>query len=1239
MKSLTAARDYKTAAEIADSINWHKIKNVNALMKAAEIYEMTGRYEESKEILLMAYDRSPIGRMIVYRLAEVAIKMKNFDDAKEYYQEFVEVAPHDNLKYVLKYEISKAEGADYDTLIAILEELKEQEYSEEWAYELACLYHKAGMSEKCIEACDDLILWFGDGPYVERALELKMVYQPLTKQQEEKYRQLRQGSEGVVEVRPEDELDSGEIVSEPVQIPKVKIPAERFNTQNLQEELQKSMRQIMAATEKEDVDSGMDTIKKLVEDIPYLQLPKEEPEDTAGGSAHIPTDQEIDNTLRHNFKEYLAEDTDGQMSMFMPEDVADEPQPDGRMSIEGALRDWEKTKRAAEAALLEADRRKLESAKARALQEAGDIMERLADAIPKLDSGLTPQQLLVEEYLRNREIGDDRAAEVVVSMNQILQREIDRLSTENARIDERIAAAAGNTGGPTRVDSGYGAAAGEQSMSDYGRIYGQSEPGNYETVPGRGRFPGYGNGHGQACMTDDGARYGQDQMNGYGGLPDQSRMKNYGDLSDQEQRDLPGYGDLPDQGQMSGYGEVPGQEGIPGYEILPDQGQTAGYEEIPRQAVLSGYEGQPDQEQVSGYGGLSGQGVIPGHGKMEGWEAMPGYEGLSGQGEQSGYEELSGQGQMPGYGEMPGYGAVSGYEGQPGQEQMSGYGKMPGQSELSGYEGRPGQEQISGYEGVSGQEQTSGYGEVSGQGVRSGYEDWSGQEQMSGYDGVPGQGMLPGYMDQPGQEQMSGYGRLSDQEAAPGYGGVPGEESSLYGTLAGTGGTAGYANLSGRDALSGYGSLSGEEIAPGYAGQPDQETASDYGGLEGQELLPGYGGPSGQELLPGYGGVPGEESSPFYGAGTGTGNPPSGSAARWKTEDSLPKIAMPEGLGLSEGGGAAAGNPESSAPGRMNRFSTQPEELEETLLKEAAKTMREDVNQSFTGREVSGRGTSSEKGREKTRDTLPEIAEPGEEEFFRPITKLSREQREIFTYFVQIRGMEQQLCQALTGSARHLMREENAGTGNLVILGDQGSGKTMLARNVIKALQAETGKLKGRSGKLEASALNEKDLVTVLKQVAGGCLIIEKAGELKRETAIRLSQLLRSDESGLFVIMEDTHRGIRTALSRDAGFAAGFTEKINIPIFTSDELVSFAKSYANELGYTIDEMGILALYNSISSIQKLDRATTLTEVKEIVDEAIVRVERGVFKKALSILTSRRYDDEDYVVLHEKDFVF
>ena len=188
MKSLCADENYEAAAEIADSINWNKIKNVNALFRTGEIYEKIGRYEDARDVLLMAYDRSPIGRMIVYRLAEVAIKMSDFDGANEYYREFVEIAPHDNLKYVLRYNIKKAQGADIGELIAILEEFKEVEYTEEWSYELAYLYHRAGMSDKCIEACDELILWFGDGPYVERALELKMLYQPLTKSQEEKYR-------------------------------------------------------------------------------------------------------------------------------------------------------------------------------------------------------------------------------------------------------------------------------------------------------------------------------------------------------------------------------------------------------------------------------------------------------------------------------------------------------------------------------------------------------------------------------------------------------------------------------------------------------------------------------------------------------------------------------------------------------------------------------------------------------------------------------------------------------------------------------------------------------------------------------------------------------------------------------------------------------------------------------------------------------------------------------------------
>jgi hypothetical protein len=188
--------------------------------------------------------------------------------------------------------------------------------------------------------------------------------------------------------------------------------------------------------------------------------------------------------------------------------------------------------------------------------------------------------------------------------------------------------------------------------------------------------------------------------------------------------------------------------------------------------------------------------------------------------------------------------------------------------------------------------------------------------------------------------------------------------------------------------------------------------------------------------------------------------------------------------------------------------------------------------------------------------------------------------------------------------------------------------------SLIKALQEESGKPGAKVGKIDASVLNQKDIPNLLKKIEGGCLIIEKAGDLSRETAVKLSLAMEVQEKGLLVIMEDTREGIRKALGRDESFARKFTEKITLPVFTSDELVAFAKSYAHELFYEIDDMAVLALYNRISNIQRLDQATTLTEVKEIVDEAIASAERFSMKK---LFTSRKHKDNDYEILQEKDF--
>ena len=855
IKALSAEEGYMSAAEIADSINWNKIKNVNTLVKIGEIYEKAERYQDARDILLMAYDRSPIGRMIIYRLAEVAIKMGDYDAATEYYDEFVEIAPHDDMKYVLRYAIKKGQGASFDELITILEEYKDEEYTEEWAYELAYLYHKAGKADKCIDACDELILWFGDGPYVERALELKMLYQPLTKAQEEKYRRFKAEKEKpakikdtaeVTEIGAMEMVKGGEIVHDDVTIPQITVNQEKFNTVNLQQEIAKGMQQIIEAKGKNEVADTMDTIKKIVEDIPYLKLEKEQeeyvqqPEETE----HIATDEEIDGSLKLNFKELLGEDADGQMSMVMSEKTQLEHQITGQMSIHDVLEEWEKTRHAAEIALKEAEQQKLESAKARALQEAGDIMERLNDVIPKLDAGVTPKELLEEEYLK-------------VPVDIIEQK---------AAVKEPE----------------------EWQKPDMQELYAE------ETV---------------------------DEV--------------------QELQEEP--------------------------EETIDEAQES--QEAPKEAIDEVQESQ---------------------------------------------EEAADEAKEP--------------VGEPEDIIMA---------------------------------EESEKDEVLMQPTT----------------------MMPEITD----DMLNVDDDTSDDEAS--------QEKE---------------NVSEKRDFDHVTSFIEQEIAKMTAKNPGLEKKLDMA----------------------------------------------------KTRK-MPDISLPEDLDSEE---------------------------DDSKLKET-----------------------------------------------KHIKELTSEQKAIFSYFIPVKGMEDQICKAYNAVLDHFNRKENASTGNLIIQGEQGCGKTMLATSFIKVLQKDGEQLTGKMGKIDAAVLNKKDVQQVVRKITGGCLIIERAGDIDRNIAAKLSFLMEHDITGTLYILEDTSKGIKKALSMDEGFASKFTEKISVPIFTNDELVLFAKSYSAELGYKIDEMAILALHNRISNIERIDQATTLTEVKDIIDEAIDREAHSGLKKAISILTAKRYTDDDRIVLKEDHF--
>ncbi|MDO5591213.1 MAG: hypothetical protein Q4F98_09230, partial [Lachnospiraceae bacterium] len=187
MLEFVEQKQYKKAMEIADTIDWRRVKNASMLNTVSEIYEYNGEYQKSRDILFLAYDRAPGSRKIIYRLGLLALKLEDAQEASDCYEEFVKVAPRDPNQYILKYKILKAQGSDLDEQIRALEDFKKSEYVEKWAYELASLYDMAGMTSKCMEECDDLILWFSEGKYVYQAMELKMKYKPLTPLQQEKY--------------------------------------------------------------------------------------------------------------------------------------------------------------------------------------------------------------------------------------------------------------------------------------------------------------------------------------------------------------------------------------------------------------------------------------------------------------------------------------------------------------------------------------------------------------------------------------------------------------------------------------------------------------------------------------------------------------------------------------------------------------------------------------------------------------------------------------------------------------------------------------------------------------------------------------------------------------------------------------------------------------------------------------------------------------------------------------------
>lgn len=923
IQNLFAAGDYLTAAEMADTINWKKVRSSTTLCMVGEIYEKTGKYDACREVLLQAYDHSPIGRNIVCQLAEVAIKAKHVDEAEEYYNEFLEIAPKDNMRYVLAYEISCLKDQPLTDRIAILEELKEHEYTEKWAYELAVLYGQAELRDKCVETCDELILWFGDGEYVEKALDLKRLYQPLTPAQEDKYKQFRE-KKGMVEISLPQSTERKNVIKEMVktaectseEASETTVTASKFNTSKLQEELAKSMRQIMNATEKETVADTMENIKKIVSDIPYLNGEHEEEAEHAFDQEKI--NAQVDRSLKKDFhalmkeqEESEKEEQETQKQDIAKEEVrenADDAQSEikeikhtgektdaeevasAQASIEEVLEEWKKTKRAAEAAMAAADQKKLEMSKENALLEAGQIMERLKTLIPILSATPGEDLPVPEDTVAAKLASDDtmKAANEEAAENESAAAPEE---AENVEASDDIASEDENT-----------AAKAEATDSDV-----------------------------DVVMKSASAENSTDQA----------------ETSAVEEAD-------------SDLAKEMAQENSEADDTADDTVSTDTSDSVVEEDIAAA--------------------------------------------------DISGVTR-----EMP---------------------------DLSAYQSR-----------VS-------------------------------------------------------------------------------------------------------------------AETPDESADTEAGDAETTDIE------AASETVP----VSTEDRA---------------------DEDELHVVE--------------------SAPD---------EELEKMLV-QATQMFVENANVEVPVGKAAA--VSQDTG------VLPEIKLPDDLKEEQKAYELTEEQKELFSYFLPVPGMEDQIRQILLGAKSRLGNSVTSLTGNILIQGEEGSGKTVFATSLIKAIEKEVGNEDAKIGKISASSLNGKDFAALIPQIDGGYLIIDKAGELNRETALRMSQLMEQNTRGMVILLEDTRAGIRKAMQLDFGFAKKFTEKVDIPIFTIDELVEFGKSYAKEMECTIDQMGVLALYNRINNIQKLERATTLAEVKDIVDEAIENAEGGGIKKAFGSIFSKKYNENDYLILHEKDF--
>ena len=957
-------KEYQKAMDIAESIDWRRVKNASMLNTVSEIYEYNGEFKKGRDILFLAFDRAPGSRKIVYRLGTLALKIKDIREATDCYEEFVKLAPKDPNQYILKYKILRTQGAALSDQIAALEEFKKAEYIEKWAYELAKLYDEAGMTAECLEECDDLILWFSEGKYVYLAMELKMKYKPLTPLQQEKYdsrpgavkkqpEPVKQTESTLEEVDDENEYDEGseeEVQESTVQriddaqvqeIPPEPVP--------MQEEFEIPEEAAQADVVPEEV---VPEATAAVEETPMYR--EEEPE------ASVETPEEHTSAIKQvvtgaTLEEALAQGVAVASGINIEEEAMkereDEILANGQMMIDDILQKWEAKQKDHEEAIAkqkakdeERLQKEREQARIRQEEERKEVERKAAEAEARRKAEEEARRKAEEEARRKAEEEAARKAE-----------------EEAARKAEEEAA--------------------DEKESER----------NTQRIP------------------DDIVRLMEEM--------ESENEDSEDEIYEEELEDGPGM----DEDFIEGI-----EDELAGLDMNGSSFEEGDFDEADFEE--EDLEGEDFDEADFEEEDLEGEDFDEGDFEEEDFD-------------EEDFDEAD-------------------FE----EEELD-------EEELD----------------------------------EADFDEDNDEDDFEDID------------DEETDFDEGDFEEDMDEE-----------------------------------------DFDEEEI--------DDDEELDFGeDLEGEDF----------------------------------------DEADFEEED------------LDEGDFEEEDFDEEEIEDEDDTEELEIEEPSEEEIQARIKKSKGGVPFD-TGFVVTGRYD------------LSATSEIGLK------AGLTEEQKKLFSYFVPVRGMSEQIVEVLDND-RRAQREGTSKTGNLLVIGRKGSGKTVLAVDIVKAIQKQRNLKQGKVAIVTGESLNKKELTNIIQKLRGGAIIIEHAGKLNSRTVKELNYLMEKKTGELLFVLEDQRKPLERLMTANPEFKKKFSSKLELPVFINDELVTFGQTYAKENGYKLDEMGILALYSRIDVMQREDHAVSVAEVKEIMDEAIAHSQKANVKHLARRVFGKGTDDSDRIILKEEDF--